>query len=142
MPELARQALLPFSQGAVYHLVNDVERYPEFVPGCAGVVVLSRSEAEVVATVQASARGFSEAFTTRNRLSPSHRIDLELVEGPFRSLRGEWLFAPLGDAGCKVSLRIDYEFGGLLGRTLKPMMGRAADTVLDAFVARARAVLS
>ena len=141
MAELARQALLPYPNAAVYELVNDVERYPEFVPGVAHVTVLSQSGTEVVATVLAEARGFSEAFTTRNRLASGERIELEMLEGPFSHLSGAWQFTALGEQGCKVELSLHYEIGGLLGRTLKPVMNRAADSVLEAFVTRARTVL-
>ena len=108
MAELARQALLPYPNAAVYELVNDVERYPEFVPGVAHVTVLSQSGTEVVATVLAEARGFSEAFTTRNRLASGERIELEMLEGPFSHLSGAWQFTALGEQGCKVELSLRF----------------------------------
>ncbi len=142
MPELSRVALLPFAQERVYALVNDVERYPEFVPGCQAVEVLSREAGVIVATVHARAKGISESFTTRNLLLPPERIELALENGPFRTLSGAWHITALGAEGCKVALHLDYELAGLLGRTLKPLMSKAADTVVDAFVARARSELA
>ncbi len=138
MPSVSRQALLPYSAERVFHLVNDVARYPEFLPGCAAVTLVSSSPGEVVASVRVEARGFAETFTTRNLLTPHECIDLELYDGPFDRLSGRWTFEQLGDVGCKVVLHVDYEIGGVLGMTLRPMVNRAGDLVLDAFVARAR----
>ena len=142
VPSISRQALLPYPAERVYHLVNDVARYPEFVPGCAAVTLVSSSAKEVVASVRVEARGFADTFTTRNLLSPHECIDLELHDGPFDRLSGRWTFEQLGDVGCKVVLQLDYEIGGVLGMTLKPMVNRAGDLVLDAFVTRARTELA
>ena len=137
MPELRREALLPYPQAAVFDLVNNIERYPEFLPGCVGAEVLEASGTLVRASVHARARGFEETFTTRNTVSAPSRIDLQLEDGPFARLSGSWHFKALGDAGCKVALHLDYELAGVLGTTLKPLMSKAADRVLEAFVQRA-----
>ena len=49
MREMTRSALVARSPELVYQLVEDVERYPEFVPGCTEATVLERSGRELVA---------------------------------------------------------------------------------------------
>ena len=136
MSTITRTALLPYPAEQMFAIVNDVASYPHFVPGCAAVDVIENSATTVIARVHASARGFSEAFTTRNTLTAHSRIDLELADGPFERFVGSWLFQPIGSAGCKVTLQLDFQLRGLL-RAVEPLVGKAADVVVDAFVKRA-----
>lgn len=139
MSALVKTALLPYPAERLYALVNDVAAYPSFVPGCRAVDLLVSTPQQITARIHASAKGFSESFTTTNTLSPHHRIDLALTDGPFEHFTGFWQFQALGNAGCKVTLSLDFRLRGLL-RAVEPLVGRAADAVVDAFVARARVV--
>ena len=47
---LERSALLLFSAERMFALVNDVRRYPEFVPWCAGAEVLAETDALIEAS--------------------------------------------------------------------------------------------
>ena len=44
MKKLERSALVGYSAAQMYALVNDIESYPEFMPGCAGAKILSTGE--------------------------------------------------------------------------------------------------
>lgn len=41
MPQISRTALVPYSAEQMYQLVNDVQSYPQFLPGCTGSRILS-----------------------------------------------------------------------------------------------------
>ena len=141
MPVIARSALVPFAAEQLYELVNDVERYPDFLPWCAGVEVQARSAAEVVASLDVRRAGIRHRVTTRNRLAPPQRVVLELVQGPFEHFHGEWRFDALAADACKVTLTLDFEYAGRLIRmAFGPLFNRAADTMVDAFCARAGVV--
>ena len=143
MPVIQRSTLVPHPAEAMFDLVADVESYPEFLPWCGGAREIERTDAAQVASVALATRlpGIGRAqFTTRNRLHRPERIDVELVDGPFRHLRGTWRFVPLGEDGCRAELEVDFEFASrLVGRALAPGFRRACDTVVDAFVRRAAA---
>ena len=142
MPSIERSALIAFPALDVYGLVNDVERYPAFLPWCRDTEVLSRSETEVVARIDIAVRGRRETLVTRNRLTPTSAIALDMVEGPFRRFEGRWRFTPLGEAGCRVDLALSFELANrLVGAFAAPFIHRIADRVVDAFAARAREVL-
>ena len=59
MAQISRSALVPYSAEQMYQLVNDVDSYPEFLPGCTGSRVLSASEQEMTASVDVSKAGIS-----------------------------------------------------------------------------------
>lgn len=144
MPVIERSALLPFPAATVFAVVDDVARYPEFLPWCAAADVLEASGDLLVAELALAGRGIRERFTTRNLRVPHERIELELVSGPFRSFAGTWTFTPIGvDAGCRVALALEFEFSGaraLFGSAFSGVFVKAADQMVDAFCARVRAL--
>ena len=142
MPSIKRSALLAYPVADVYALVDDIPRYPEFLPWCTRAEVGARSESEVVARIEIVIHGRREMLVTRNRLTANREVVLELVEGPFRRLTGRWLFTSVGDAGCRVDLELSFELANrLVGVFAAPILDRIADRVVDAFAARAREVL-
>jgi len=105
MREVKRSALIAESPDRMYELINDIERYPEFVPWCTASRVESRKEGEVVATLTIKRGPLRAEFTTRNLLEPGKRVLMQFVSGPFRVLEGLWTLTPLGDLGCRVGSR-------------------------------------
>ena len=138
---MQRSALLPYRAADVFAIVNDVGRYPEFLPWCASAAVLEASADEVLAELSLSASGIRETLTTRNRLTPFERIEMALVSGPFRELSGGWTFTRLGDdQGCRVTFHLQFQLTGV--RTLLGgVFNRAADQMVDAFCSRADQLL-
>jgi ribosome-associated toxin RatA of RatAB toxin-antitoxin module len=145
MRRLHRSALVAATPERLYQLINDVERYPEFVPGCTGARVLARGEGFVEARLEVGSGLLRTAFTTRNTLEPSHRVTMDLVEGPLKSLHGVWTLVPVTAPengtvlGCRVELDLAFEpAGGLSGLALGPLLERTASSMVDAFAGRAR----
>lgn len=141
MREVIRSALVPLPAAKLYGLITDIERYPQFVPGCTLARIESQQGNEVVATLGVRRGALDTEFTTRNTLEPDRAVTMQLVRGPFKSLEGLWSVKPLGEAGCEVSLRLRFEFANrLMGAMLTPAFEDTAKSLVDAFVARARSV--
>ncbi|MBD2796622.1 type II toxin-antitoxin system RatA family toxin [Xenorhabdus sp. 18] len=143
MPQISRSALVPYSVEQMYKLVNDVTSYPDFLPGCVGSRVISSSNNEMTASVDVAKAGISKTFVTRNTLFDNKRINMQLVDGPFRKLMGGWHFTPLSEDACKVELHLDFEFTNKLielafGKVFKELAGN----MVQAFTQRAREVYS
>jgi len=145
VPSVVRSALLPYPAESVYQIVNDIARYPEFLPWCVAAAVVDETAEEIVATLDLGARGVRESFTTRNVLTPHERIELSLVSGPFSRFQGFWNFTRLGhDEGCKLELHLEFRLSGarlLLHRTFNSVFMQASDKLVDAFCDRARFLL-
>ena len=88
MRRVNKSALVPHPASDMYALVNDVERYPEFLPWCKGAKILSQAEGEMQASLELARGGFHKTFTTHNRLQAGRAITITLVDGPFRHLEG------------------------------------------------------
>jgi ribosome-associated toxin RatA of RatAB toxin-antitoxin module len=138
MIKLNRSALVEHGASAMYALVADIDRYPEFLPWCSRALVHETRDAYVRATIGIDFRGVRQEFTTENINSPSTSIRMKLIDGPFRRLDGEWRFQALTHEACKVELLLEYEFGNaLLGKLIGPVFNHIAATLVDAFVERA-----
>jgi len=115
--EIRRSALVKYSPAQMFDLVNEVEAYPKRFPWCAGADVLERGDNMLVARLDLKFAGFRQSFTTRNTTERPHRLQMSLVDGPFRTLEGVWDFIALGDSGCKIAFALDFDYAGKLGGT-------------------------
>ncbi len=136
---IQRSALLPYPAQALYDLVNDVARYPEFLPWCSASTVLDADATSMRASLSVAKAGLSQQFITRNTLTPGQTIVMDLEEGPFSQLHGVWQFKALTDKACKISLDLTFDYAGpLVKATLGPLFNQAANTLVDAFCQRAK----
>lgn len=141
MREVTRSALVPYSAEQMFALVEDIERYPEFVPWIASAQKLDSTPDQVTGRLEMQRSGVRETFTTRNFLKRPTEMLMTLVDGPFKTFEGRWTFTPLGDKGVKVGLTIRFEFANaMLGMLLSRAFEKNCAEMIDAFVARARAV--
>jgi len=138
--DILRSAQVPYTPAQMYQLVNDVATYPQFLPWCHHVDILDQKEGELTARVTLSLGKLHQSFTTRNRMYPHESIEMELVEGPFQHLMGIWTFEPL-DSGCRVSLDMRFEFKSKLARmAMGGPFHKVVNSLVDAFIQRARSV--
>jgi ribosome-associated toxin RatA of RatAB toxin-antitoxin module len=140
MKHLVRSAIVEHSAQKMYALVDDIESYPRFLPWCTAAKVEERSPSSVRATLWVGMRGLRQSFTTQNDLHPGESIHMRLVKGPFRRFSAAWHFKPLSAEACAVEFALEYELAGPFARLLEPLFDRIADTMVDAFARRARAL--
>jgi len=136
-----RSARVQYTPEQMFDLVNDVERYPEFLHWCKAAKINARHGNTVEATLEIGALGFQQSFRTRNTLQRPERIGIDLVSGPFRRLRGEWRFVPAGGPGTDISLSLAFEvtlspFGVVFARVFEEL----ARSQVAAFIKRAESV--
>ena len=141
MRSVKRSALVPYKAQQMFGLVDDVAASPEFLPWCHSAEVHSRSDEVVEATLELQKGAISKKFTTRNSRREFEAIDLVLVGGPFKHLRGGWRFKDLGDVGSKVSLDLEFEFESrLTDMMFGTFFEEICNSLVDAFSRRAAVV--
>lgn len=140
---IERSALVLYPAMAMYRLVHDVASYPQFLKWCTDAVVHEQDHEHQLATLAVKVGGIEQRFTTRNRLVAGELLSLSLVEGPFKSLSGEWRFLPLGKRGSKVTLQLNFDFRrGLVTAAFQRGFTRIADHMVTEFCRRAEDVLA
>lgn len=122
----------------MYQLVLDVPAYPQFLSWCTATIVHEQTAGLQKATLTVSVAGVIQSFTTLNTLYADECIDMKLFEGPFKNLQGAWHFTQLGEAGCKVSLGLDFEMrNGPVAKVFGKGFGKIVDRLVSDFCRRA-----
>ncbi len=143
MKTVHKSVLIWFSAQEMFALVTDIERYPQFLPWCDQASVLDHHEHGMTARVGISIGGIRQSFTTRNAHAPGQQVQMQLVEGPFSRLDGQWNFSPLGqgERACKVEFTLRYDFdSATLAALVGPVFDKIAGSLVDAFVRRANQI--
>lgn len=142
MSHIKRSALVHYSPAEMYVLVNDVAAYPKFLPWCKSSRVLRESAKEMTASVEIARGALKKTFTTKNKLHKNRKIEISLVDGPFKTLHGAWTFHKLkSDDACKIELDLVFKFdSGLVSLAAKPVFTQIANSLVDAFSKRATKV--
>ena len=123
MKKVEKNVLVLHSAKEMFELVDKVEDYPKFLPWYSKTEVIERKGNELKA---------------RNHNIPGQEIRMDLLEGPFKTLRGTWKFIDLGDDMCKVEFRLEYDFSNaVLSAMISPVFGHLAGTLVDAFIKEA-----
>jgi ribosome-associated toxin RatA of RatAB toxin-antitoxin module len=132
-------SVMPYSSEQMYQLVNDVERYPEFLPWCHLTKILEKMPSGIIASIEVAGKGIHKSFTTRNTMDPYKFIKMELIEGPFKEFTAAWHFEALENSTCKVSLDMKFEFSSkIMAMLLSKFLNRALEHMIEAFSKRAQ----
>ena len=140
MHHISKDLFVFHSAQAMFDLVANIERYPDFLPWCAHAKVLSREADGGSLTGELGMRywGIEQAFATKNRHEAPHRIYFELVSGPFDHLSGEWRFTAIDDTACKIEFQQSYAFSSpWLEKIIAPMFTHISTTLIDLFIQEA-----
>ncbi len=136
--ELRKTVLVSHSAERMFDLIEAAEHYPEFLPWCAGATIIERDESVVVADIDVDVRGVRFGFRTRNPKRRPGWMAIQMERGPFRHFHGEWHLTPLNADGCRIEFDLRYGLdNSVVGTLAGPVFDRIADTLVDAYVARA-----
>jgi len=146
MAEILRSAHVPYSAADMLALVNDIGSYPKFLHWCLAARIERSEGAEVEAALDIGISGIHKTMRTRNRtLVPvdggTASIEIEMIDGPLKRLRGAWTFVDRQAGGSDVTLGLDYEVHRTpFGFLLRTVFDEIANSQLNAFVRRAAVV--
>ena len=132
MPRFTTKRRVRHSANDMFDLVADIERYPEFVPLCAGMRVKSRTDKDegvcvIVAVMTVAYKLIHQSFTSRVTLDRARlTILVEYLDGPFSRMQNRWTFRQTSETSSDVEFFIDYEFRS---RTFAMLAGAVFDTV-------------
>jgi CRP/FNR family transcriptional regulator, cyclic AMP receptor protein len=141
--EIRRSVLVPYSAHDMFDLIEQAERYPQFLPWCTGATILERSDDWVAARIEFSYRRFGFGFQTRNPKRRPEWLQVRLVEGPFKHFQADWALTPLGRLGCKIDFALAYEISDrFFDRLAAPAVEIVSRSMMDAFVRRAEQTLT
>lgn len=116
MTQINTSACVSYTPKQMYDLVNDAVAYPQYLPMCSEVAIRSQGADRLMATITLAKGNIKLDFTTANVMVDGKRLDMNLVDGPFKYLRGTWVFTPTSHGGSEISFNLDFEFSNPLLR--------------------------
>ena len=106
MQVVERSALVTYTPAQMFALVNDVPRYPEFLPWCIAVRVQDVSATESMAALKIAHGVLQTEFTTRNTLGSGRANSYAArCTARFAISRAQWRFEAIGTRGSRVNFQ-------------------------------------
>ena len=135
---IKKQAIVFHSKERMFELVDQVEDYPTFLPWCGETEVLARNKDITRAKINIRFKGIKQSFTTENHKTYPDKMVINLIDGPFKKLEGEWRFIEIEEGSSRIELELNYEFKNfILEKLISPAFSVIANTFIDSFVAKA-----
>ena len=134
MKKIEKSMLVLHSAAQMFDLVDKVEDYPSFLPWYSKTEIIERSDNELKARLFMDYMRVQQSFATHNHNIPGQEIRMNLLEGPFKTLRGTWKFIDLGEDMCKVEFQLEYDFAStLLAAVVSPVFSHSPTMVAAVF---------
>ena len=141
MTEIHKKTVVPYTAEQMYALVNNIEAYPEFLPWCTNAEILKPGEFKLTARVALETGKIKQSFITENTMQPGRSIEMNLIKGPFKYLRGHWQFNPDNNDQSTVSLFMKFEFKNkLLKLALNNAFNKIMGSLVSSFINRAETI--
>ena len=138
MHKIHKSAIVLHPAQKMFQLVDSVENYPQFLPWCGSIQIIERDNDKTIASIEINYKGLRQTFTTENTKKQNQEMMIKLIDGPFKSLSGEWMFKNLDKDSCQIELKLEYEFSNvILEKLISPVFNMIANTFIDEFIKEA-----
>ena len=138
MHNIHKSAIVLHPAQKMFQLVDSVENYPQFLPWCGSTQIIERDNNKTIASIEINYKGLRQTFTTENTKKQNQEMIIKLIDGPFKSLSGEWMFKNLDKDSCQIELKLEYEFSNvILEKLISPVFNMIANTFIDEFIKEA-----
>ena len=138
MHNIHKSAIVLHPAQKMFQLVDSVENYPQFLPWCGSTQIIERDNDKTIASIEINYKGIRQTFTTENTKKQNQEMIIKLIDGPFKSLSGEWMFKNLDKDSCQIELKLKYEFSNIiLDKLISPVFNMIANTFIDEFIKEA-----
>ncbi|MEC8996196.1 MAG: type II toxin-antitoxin system RatA family toxin [Pseudomonadota bacterium] len=122
----------------IFTLVNQVDKYSDFLPWCNGSKIISNENNIMIGEISVSKNLVKWTFTTENHYIDNEKIQLKLLDGPFKSLNGLWSFSRVDKNTTIVNFVLEYEFSNkIIELSIKPVFTSIMTSILDSFISEA-----
>ena len=136
MPDLFIERHVPHLPDRMFDLVNDLERYPRFVPNCRAMDVRRDPANPGVRFAKMTIQfgPLTQAYTSRVMSDASAlTITAKAVDGPFVYLDSKWTFVREGE-GTRIRFDLDFKISNpLVASVAEPAFAAKQDEIMDAF---------
>lgn len=132
----------PYPAQQLFDMIQDVERYPDYVPYCVAIRVKERHSDHWIVDNHYRWGPISRTFRTRAEFFPPHEIHvLSQERGPF-GLDVVWHFEAISNNKTRVSFEMSFQSDvRVLSRFVHKIVEEGADNLEKAFIKHTQDVL-
>ena len=110
-----KEVIINHSAKKLYDIVLDIEKYPEFIPWCSEVRIISKTNKKIISDLLIKYKYFKKTFTSDVRFDPNSLIiNVNYIEGPLKNLQNQWRFEIMQDKKTRVHFLIKFEFNNFI----------------------------
>lgn len=142
MPSFKEQKFLPYRAKELFEIINDINKYPKFVPWCVNATIISTEPkiAELIISYKSFKESYKSIITNENH-DNIYKAKVEAISGPFKYLYNNWQIEET-DAGSNIEFQIDFKFKSfILDKMIGLFFQSAAEKMIEAFELRAKELL-
>ncbi|MGI4775913.1 MAG: type II toxin-antitoxin system RatA family toxin [Janthinobacterium lividum] len=143
MHSFKKETFLVNNATEIFQLITDVKAYPEFVPWCEGIEIVSKDEEQTIAEMKINYKGFTEKYRSRiiaKQEGNNYIVTVEAISGPFKYLNNIWSIESQ-QHGCNVNFSIDLEFKSFfIDKMVGLLFLKATERMIDAFIQKAESL--
>lgn len=138
--KIYQQRVLPFAKTPLQELVCDIDSYKQFLPYCYdSKIERCNLDGSVVGSLTIKFGPFMKKFTTLNWFDESREVlNLSYVEGPFRQMKGSWIFESLSENETRITFNLNLDFQeSFLNQPFKVALEFLYSRIIDSFAQEA-----
>jgi coenzyme Q-binding protein COQ10 len=96
----------------LFKIVLDIEKYPQYIPWCSGIEILSKKNNEIKANMIVDYKFFPSQKFTSNVVFDLDKMSIRTtyIKGPLKDLATIWEFKKLKKNKSKILFKVKFEF--------------------------------
>ncbi len=145
MKSSSKEIIIEHSASNLYNIVLDIEKYPEFIPWCKEIIIISKSKNRILADMLVSYKIFLPQ-TFRSDVTFNAKklfIITNYIKGPLKNLNTKWSFIQLEKKITKVKFEINFEFERTIHQKLAEIFfNLIEEKMIKSFKKRAEDILN
>jgi coenzyme Q-binding protein COQ10 len=145
MKESNQEIELDYKAIDLYNIVLDIEKYPDYIPWCSYIEILTKDKNKMVANMIVNYKFFPTQKFISNVFFDLEKkiIKTKYIEGPLKDLDTEWKFVDLKKNKSKIIFELEFEFKNYLHQKLAELFFPLVEKkMIDSFIKRADQILN
>ena len=127
----------------MFHTIIDIEKYPQFIPWCNNVTIISQNKEEITADLTICFKGMKITYTSQitisNQIKSYGKVSIEIVmiQGPCKFLKSKWILNKIDHGLTKINFKIEFLLKNyLLQKIITPIFDNVCLKIFNSFSKR------
>ena len=124
----------------LFNIVLNIEKYPQYLPWCTGIEILSKKKNEIKANMIVDYKFFPSQKFTSNIFFNLEKMSIKTVyvKGPLKDLKTIWEFKDLKKNKSKILFKVKFEFKNFFHQKIAELFFPLVESkMIKSFIERA-----